>query len=372
MINTTPVVNYFELLGVEPGATDDEVRKRYTTLAKEHHPDRGGDAATFAAITDAYHALETADLRRAYEERLRRGSTESEPLDDGAPTWAATTTNLHAESSPAESNAAESITEPHLTGIPGSFDPAQIAAMRVHGRRPNALQIALLGVTALAGGYLLLALTVLPMNIGGVGIFLIATLVVALLQPRWAGWILLAKSFVILEALVCMGFAILVLRFLSDSTKPHTDGDVVEAWLLFGSGIAMLLILFCFWPGVHAILRMFALPSRVYRGALSRGFPAQGSRRYLVSPIGKPRTTGTFTYVRGQIYHPLTFEPVGRDVQFVCDKRVRLMTSNRWLVVDALRGNTGDGEFAMLNRKGQTLRYLRHRTVIEGRSGLEA
>jgi hypothetical protein len=41
-------------------------------------------------------------------------------------------------------------------------------------------------------------------------------------------------------------------------------------------------------------------------------------------------------------------------------------------VVDALRGNTGDGEFAMLNRKGQTLHDLRHRTVIVGRSGLEA
>lgn len=36
------------------GASGEDVRRRYRELAKTHHPDAGGNAATFAAITEAY------------------------------------------------------------------------------------------------------------------------------------------------------------------------------------------------------------------------------------------------------------------------------------------------------------------------------
>jgi hypothetical protein len=45
----------YSVLGSSPLDTDDQVRARYLALAKRHHPDAGGDAATMRKITEAYH-----------------------------------------------------------------------------------------------------------------------------------------------------------------------------------------------------------------------------------------------------------------------------------------------------------------------------
>lgn len=45
------------LLGVPPTATPVEVKRAYRRLAREHHPDQGGDAATFHRIQLAYERL---------------------------------------------------------------------------------------------------------------------------------------------------------------------------------------------------------------------------------------------------------------------------------------------------------------------------
>jgi hypothetical protein len=44
----------FAVLGLAPDANIDQVKGRYRDLAKLHHPDRGGDAAEFHRINDAY------------------------------------------------------------------------------------------------------------------------------------------------------------------------------------------------------------------------------------------------------------------------------------------------------------------------------
>ena len=46
--------DHWTTLGIAPGASADELKRRYRELAGMHHPDKGGSAATFAAITDAY------------------------------------------------------------------------------------------------------------------------------------------------------------------------------------------------------------------------------------------------------------------------------------------------------------------------------
>lgn len=46
-----------DVLGVRPGATRAEVDKAFRRYALRHHPDRGGDAATFQAGVEAYHRL---------------------------------------------------------------------------------------------------------------------------------------------------------------------------------------------------------------------------------------------------------------------------------------------------------------------------
>jgi DnaJ-class molecular chaperone len=46
-----------QVLGVEPGATPEEIKKAYKKLALKHHPDRGGDPEEFKKIGAAYEAL---------------------------------------------------------------------------------------------------------------------------------------------------------------------------------------------------------------------------------------------------------------------------------------------------------------------------
>jgi DnaJ domain len=79
----------FEVLGVAKSASADDVKAAYRRLSREHHPDAGGDVATFQHIANAYEAIKDvpgstlpverieANLRRlrapAIEERLEGG-----------------------------------------------------------------------------------------------------------------------------------------------------------------------------------------------------------------------------------------------------------------------------------------------------------
>lgn len=59
--------NFYDVLGVEKKATQDDIKKAFRKLAQKHHPDKGGDENTFKAITEAYSVLGDERKRREYD-----------------------------------------------------------------------------------------------------------------------------------------------------------------------------------------------------------------------------------------------------------------------------------------------------------------
>ena len=57
----------YDTLGVSKSASADEIKKAYRKLAREHHPDQGGDESRFKEIQGAYDVLSDAEKRKAYD-----------------------------------------------------------------------------------------------------------------------------------------------------------------------------------------------------------------------------------------------------------------------------------------------------------------
>ena len=64
----------YELLDVAPDATSDEIKAAYRKLARQVHPDAGGNAALFRQVQDAFETLSEPTRRAAYDESLRSGA----------------------------------------------------------------------------------------------------------------------------------------------------------------------------------------------------------------------------------------------------------------------------------------------------------
>jgi len=61
------MIDLYRLLGVKRGATKEEVRKAYRRKAKISHPDKGGSAEAFSALTVAHEVLSDERRREKYD-----------------------------------------------------------------------------------------------------------------------------------------------------------------------------------------------------------------------------------------------------------------------------------------------------------------
>ena len=61
-------MNPYEALGVPNTASEDEIKKAYRKLAREHHPDKGGDPEKFRKVQEAYEILSDPQKRQNFDQ----------------------------------------------------------------------------------------------------------------------------------------------------------------------------------------------------------------------------------------------------------------------------------------------------------------
>ena len=60
--------NYYDILGVNKNASQDDIKKAYRNLSKKYHPDRNnGDDSKFKEINEAYDTLGDESKRKQYD-----------------------------------------------------------------------------------------------------------------------------------------------------------------------------------------------------------------------------------------------------------------------------------------------------------------
>jgi curved DNA-binding protein CbpA len=83
------VPTHYDVLGVDPEASPEEIQRAYRLLALRHHPDVApeADRSAMASINGAWEVLGDPDRRRSYDASIRAPETSPAPEAPPAPDW---------------------------------------------------------------------------------------------------------------------------------------------------------------------------------------------------------------------------------------------------------------------------------------------
>lgn len=94
--------NFYETLGVNETATQEEIKKSYRKLAVEHHPDKGGDENKFKEISEAFDTIGDNDKRQQYDNQRSNpfGGGGFNPFGGGGNPFEDMFNNMHSQRQP--------------------------------------------------------------------------------------------------------------------------------------------------------------------------------------------------------------------------------------------------------------------------------
>ncbi len=75
-------MDYYKILGINKGASEEDVKKAFRKLAHKYHPDKGGDEKKFKEINEAYQVLSSKEKRAQYD-RFGRVFSGNQQADGG-------------------------------------------------------------------------------------------------------------------------------------------------------------------------------------------------------------------------------------------------------------------------------------------------
>lgn len=77
--------DYYEILGLQKGASEADIKKAFRKKAHQLHPDKGGDKAKFQEVNEAYQVLSDPQKKAQYDQFGHAGSRAGAGFGGGQP-----------------------------------------------------------------------------------------------------------------------------------------------------------------------------------------------------------------------------------------------------------------------------------------------